>query len=1156
MYLKALEIIGFKSFADKVRLNFEPGVSCIVGPNGCGKSNVIDSVRWAIGEMSWKSLRSGSMVDIIFNGTKQRPPQNMAQVNMIFDNSKRELPIDFSEVTVSRKIYRSGESEYYLNRVQCRLKDIREMFLDTGIGGEGYAIIDQGSISRLLESAGPLERREMFEEVAGVSKYKAKRDEAIRKLEHVDLDIARLSDTLALIAEQIKKLDSEARKARLYQKYREELKESEIALALENIKSHDAEINKTSFALEPVLKELQDLQATVSALEGEAAALDLNLTHRQKEYQEFNEKISAAKYQIGLLEGVVQNCQNLSGELTLQLQSSKAEDDLSKKRMLELVPALQNLQQQLNQATEALVPLQEKYNQKYAQVKQNEEQLKIVQEQMESVGSKLLTLAQEEMELSGKIALEESAIAHENTNLINLQRSLETQKERAQALDEEIKNFQDTVTQKEQELNNLKQNQQNLENQKRDLENQRQELNKQLSALQAEIASLKTKMQMIEMQGKKDPYWLGAKIIEENKIDGIMGTLRKNIKFKKEHTLTVEETLGKFLDSLICPDLETAQKAISVLKKKGGARGRFLILNKVPKVQAENSLYGGAQNLRSLIDCKAELSALLDYLCAGYALQDGEVAGSFWVSGGEKEVKTLESFWAEEENAKADLKQKTKEQEETTQKIIKNMEDISLKEQEIKTAATKIQEDLIALNTAKNNLTLRQRNKQEIEAAQAQIVKNKEALVKNLEERKQKINTSKEELKIFRAKQEETKKETETLRQKRSALETEAVNLKAEIERANAALYEVKLKRNNIELDLKTSATEQQNLAEQEKKRQEQILKSEERVKALEEEKLTSQAKLTAQRDSLAALELSEVKMREGLTALKLEFDNKNSALNKHRTHINELTVKSHDLENTLTNHRRQKTGIINTLLESWNITQEEAQMKWGEKKVDLERVKMMRHRIESMGAVNMTAPEEYDALKERNDFLTKQIEDLQNAKRDLKAAITKINATTRDNFKYTFEQVRTYYKEIYKKLSMGGEAELTLTDPNNLLETGIEVTAQPPGKKLLSIAVLSGGEKAFAALALLFAFFMHKPSPFCILDEADAPLDEANVGRYVDVIKEFSANTQFIVVTHNKTTMSAAQMLYGITMEEKGVSKVLSLNLKEQEEKINQLVA
>ena len=355
------------------------------------------------------------------------------------------------------------------------------------------------------------------------------------------------------------------------------------------------------------------MQATISALEGEAAALDLNLTHKQKEYQEFNEKIAAAKYQIGLLEGVVQNCQNLTGELTLQLQSSKAEEDLSKKRLLELVPALQSLQQQLNQATEALVPLQEKYNQKYAQVKQNEEQLKIVQEQMESASSKLLTLAQEEMELSGKIALEESAISHENNNLITLQRNLEAQKERAASIDGEIANFQDTVTQKEQELNTLKQKQQELEESKRNLENQRQELNKTLSALQAEIASLKTKMQMIEMQGKKDPYWLGAKIVEENKISGIMGTLRKNIKFDKKYTLTVEETLGKFLDSLICQDLETAQKAIGILKQKGGARGRFLILNKVPQVQNESSMFGSAQNLRSLIECKPELSALLDY---------------------------------------------------------------------------------------------------------------------------------------------------------------------------------------------------------------------------------------------------------------------------------------------------------------------------------------------------------------------------------------------------------------------------------------------------------------------------------------------------------------------------------------------------------------
>ena len=273
MYLKAIEIQGFKSFADKSRLDFEPGITCVVGPNGCGKSNVIDSVRWAIGEMSWKSLRSASMVDIIFNGTAKRAPLNMAQVSMVFDNASRQLPLDFNEITVTRKIFRSGESEYYLNKVQCRLRDIRDLFLDTGIGGEGYAIIDQGGVESVL-SASAEQRREMFEEVAGVSKYKAKREECIKRLERVDLDLARLADTVALIDEQIKKLDSEAKKARLYQKYREELKESEIAISVCSIKESDGLIAKHSGELAPVVKKLEDLEARISAQEGAAAALD------------------------------------------------------------------------------------------------------------------------------------------------------------------------------------------------------------------------------------------------------------------------------------------------------------------------------------------------------------------------------------------------------------------------------------------------------------------------------------------------------------------------------------------------------------------------------------------------------------------------------------------------------------------------------------------------------------------------------------------------------------------------------------------------------------------------------------------------------------------------------------------------------------------
>ncbi|MDR0645745.1 MAG: hypothetical protein LBG46_01785, partial [Elusimicrobiota bacterium] len=393
------------------------------------------------------------------------------------------------------------------------------------------------------------------------------------------------------------------------------------------------------------------------------------------------------------------------------------------------------------------------------------------------------------------------------------------------------------------------------------------------------------------------------------------------------------------------------------------------------------------------------------------------------------------------------------------------------------------------------------------------------------------------------------------LRSKRSALQLESAALKTEIEQANAKLYEVKIRKNNLELDLKSAQSEDGALQAACAKRAEQIVKSNERIDMLNAEKLNNEAKLAAQRDNLAALEIAETKLRAGLNELKNDFDAKTAALSKNNARVNELTIKAHDLENVLANHRRARTIIINTLLETWNTTPEEARMKWGGKEVDLERVKMMRRRIENMGAVNMTAPEEYDALTSRNDFLRKQIEDLENAKKDLKAAISKINSTTKENFRYTFERVKTHFKTIYQTLFRGGEAELILTDPENLLETGIDINVQPPGKKLLNISALSGGEKALTAISLLFAFFTHNPSPFCILDEADAPLDEANIERFLNLIKEFSERTQFIVVTHNKRTMEAAQMLYGVTMEESGVSKVLSLNLREQDAKTRELV-
>ena len=360
-------------------------------------------------------------------------------------------------------------------------------------------------------------------------------------------------------------------------------------------------------------------------------------------------------------------------------------------------------------------------------------------------------------------------------------------------------------------------------------------------------------------------------------------------------------------------------------------------------------------------------------------------------------------------------------------------------------------------------------------------------------------------------------------------------------------MYELKIRKNNVEVDLKSTEFEYNTLLANEGKRAEAAKSASARLQALAQEKLSTQAKLSTERDTLAQLETDEYKLRESVEALKKEYNDKMSALNANKKQLSDLHIKQNDLENALANARRQRTTVVNNLFESWNITPEEAQLNFGDKQVDYERVKMMRKRIENMGAVNMTAPEEYDALTERHNFLKTQINDLEDAKKDLRSAIHKINITTRDNFKYTFEQVKMHFKNIYQTLFRGGECDLVLTDPENLLETGIEIYAQPPGKKLLNISSMSGGEKTLTALSLLFAFFTHNPAPFCIMDEADAALDEANVERFVNLIKEFSNTTQFIVVTHNKRTMESARRLYGITMEESGVSKVMSVNLADR---------
>lgn len=1140
MYLKAIEIMGFKSFADKSRLDFEPGITCVVGPNGCGKSNVIDSVRWAIGEMSWKSLRSSSMVDIIFNGTVKRAPLNMAQVSMVFDNASRQLPLDFNEITVTRKIFRSGESEYFLNKVQCRLRDIRDLFLDTGIGGEGYAIIDQGGVESVL-SASAEQRREMFEEVAGVSKYKAKREECIKRLERVDLDLARLADTVALIEEQIKKLDSEAKKARLYQKYREELKESEIAISVCSIKEAEALILKHTNELAPISQKQTDLESRISAQEGAAAALDLNLTHKQKEAAEFNEKISASKYQVGLLEGAIKNCDNLTAELTTQIASSGAEAQRGQNRLQELAPALTRLKEQLTAVTAELSPLQENYNHQMDEAKKLETDLKNAEQELQRAANEKMSLVQKQMEISNRISLEESSAQREQEDLISAEKASQAQKEGLTLLEKDLAEISNRAMLAQEAVQQAHQEISKGEETLKELQQDRAALNEKLSLVKSARAALSAKLEMIQTQGKNDPYWVGAKALLESNLSGIQGTLRKAIKYPASLGVAVEEAFGKYLDAVLCKDMDTLEQALLLLKQHGKARAKFIILSEVPTVSAKKS------SLQEQLTYKPEMENLIRLLIGDCRYEEGLLKGGFFVGAGAENVRAPEAYWGEEETVREEMKEKSSEEETLSKEIITNYEALTQADEKLKQLRVKQQEAAVQLNTIQNERAHKEREISSTKQALASAAARKQEITLRVDNRRKNAEALKQNLTALKNSHLQAETRETDLRKQQTDLRAQAENLKGEINALSAKLYEVRIKKNNVELDLKSTEFEFNSLTENEGKRNEQIASSNLRLKSLADEKLATQAKLSAERDTLAQLELSEHKMREELEALKKDFNEKTALLNTCKKEFSELTIKKNDLENALSNARRQRTTVANHLFESWNITPEEAQMNYGEKTVDYDRVKMMRKRIENMGAVNMTAPEEYDALTERNTFLRTQIGDLENAKKDLKSAINKINQTTRENFKYTFEQVRMHFKNIYQTLFRGGECDLVLTQPENLLETGIEIYAQPPGKKLLNITSMSGGEKTLTAMSLLFAFFTHNPSPFCIMDEADAALDEANVERYVNLIKEFSKTTQFIVVTHNKRTMEAARMLYGITMEESGVSKVMSVNLADR---------
>ncbi len=1145
MYLKALEIYGFKSFANKVKMPLKPGITCIVGPNGCGKSNVVDSIKWCIGEMSWKSLRMPSMMDVIFAGTTKRQAQNMGEVSMTFDNSSRKLPLDFEEVSVTRKIYRSEESEYFINKVQCRLKDIREMFLDTGIGTDGYAIIDQGEVETVL-SATAEQRRELFEEAAGVSKYKAKREEAGRKLEKVEADLNRLADSMVLLDEQIKKLDNEAKKARLQAKYKEELTGAEISLLLKEGSAFVSKSAEAQARLEPVQKELAEIATAITGLEADAAALNLNLTQKSEEHRLLKETATTVKIDKNQAEGRIVSGQEMLAEINRQRGLLETSEKRNAEKLAATEPRIAELRMKLSSDEGGLPALQAEHDQAAEALSAVEAEMRSADAQSEALEKEMNAAYSAEVEISNGIARTGSDLGHFREMLAGLERDIADINSAAAAIEARVAELKARSAAVGGELA--------AENAKAAAAGEKaaalaarlDEIDSRQASIREEKAWDQSRLEAIQAQGEHDTYWVGINGVLNAGLTGVRGTLRHLLSIRKEDRLAVEDALGRFLDSVVCENAAAADEAINYLKHIGKGRCRFLILDRAPQAAAQDGFAApGTQRVLDKIACDDQYKSLVSGLLSGVYSAGGAVHGPFWVTGGVEEVVSNEPYWEEEGDLKGSIAKLDEENAalETEKASLQPQLEAARAERTAaaeKAAALNVEFHTNETETAGAEGDLRVK-KDNLALAQSESGK-AAASIQGAEASLAALNAR---LAEAQAASEAKKAEQAALAGRKDALHQDYARLmedlgvrKANLENYRQNLEALKGELGRAENDLDVLNDEKSHFAG----RREELAGRESR---LNEEIAAAQTRLVELMHDLGEKEVLDRQMEDELNELRGNLSRVNANLRDNRDLAAENEKTRYQIETEIATLAARAEESTKRLTDEWNITVEEARAKYSEVETDIERVKFLRKRLESMGNVNMTAPEEYEALTQRYNFMNSQVEDLNRAKADLRNAINKINDTTRENFKATFDKVRVYFKEIYALLFNGGEADLILTMPDNLLETGVEILAHPPGKKLVSISQLSGGEKALTALSLLFSFFRVNPSPFCIMDEADAPLDEANVERFVRLIKEFADTTQFIVITHNKRTMEAADTLFGVTMEELGVSKLIAVDLK-----------
>ena len=1186
MLLKRIEMQGFKSFADKTVLSFVDGATAVVGPNGSGKSNISDAIRWVIGEMSAKSLRGSNMQDVIFSGTQTRKPVNYAEVSLVLDNSAHTFNIEFDEVIVTRRLFRSGESIYQINRANCRLKDIHELFMDTGLGRDGYSIIGQGNVSQILSTKAE-DRRSIFEEAAGVSKYKYRKEEAIRKLTGVEENLVRIGDITLELENQVGPLKRQSEKARKYVELYTEYKVLDVNMSLVNLEKNKAVFEETQKLYNSVEEELnmarnneKETGDKFEALQQESREKDEEKNTQNELLRENAEKAMEIKKDISITQNNIKNNNDMIGRIEAEIGEITAKNQQRKEQ-------IESFKLEIKEKEAQAEEILKNFDQMQGESDNTTQKRDELQSQIEEKRASLIKYQNDAAALNEKISgagkLRESYLQRRDEIELEIKQFGLNKETTEQEIEENEKN----ISIKQEKLSKLKLTTNSKQEDAQRIDNELSKINTELNTQKVEYNSKTSKKKILEgMENDYEGYSRSVKAVlkaPELKRLCVYGTVSGLIEVKKDYVVAIETALGGSMQNIVVESEEDAKEAIAYLRNNNSGRATFLPITSVKgkalenanEILKENGVIGLASKLISY-DKKYDgvIASLLGRVVVvdnidnaialsrkyGYKFRVVTIEGDILNSGGSmsggsvnkqsgflSRAAQIKELGADIVSLSASLRALTQKQEEFIKEkelvntqleayipMVREYEDEILK---LENACVYLRQSIENDDKNRDASNSEQKKIEELLKASSEesaiLLSSLRSAKNNAIEAEGSIKQLEDELKrISELKEEQSGKlMDETVRL--GALQKDVEFIKSQIEALNEEIISqseaLTLKQGDIE-EIKNTVT---------------IME-----KTIEEKRLLWEETQRNGEELLSVIENIDAQKEVIASKLKQIQDSNKTLTDKLLNLQQELSR----IENKRVKLEMEQESIVNRLWDDYELTITSAQ----EERIEVEDVKAANERlyelksaIKALGNVNVDSIEEYKAVKERYEFLSEQKKDLEKSKENLTEIIASMEELIEDHFEEQFNEINKSFSEIFSELFGGGRGRLYLSDPDNVLESGIEIEVQLPGKGLQNLNLYSGGEKSFIAIALLFAILKVKPTPFCILDEIDAALDDVNVSRFATYLKNYTENTQFIVITHRRGTMEAANILYGVTMQEKGVSKLLSLLIDDVDEKL-----